>query len=80
MEPRPHVPQNRSLTVINGVMALLILLLIVQVWLLSATLENFLAGHRESALPAAIASGLMFLACLALYLFVDRLDREARRQ
>jgi len=40
----------------------------------------FPAGHREAALPAAIASGLMFFACLTLYVFVDRLNREGRRQ
>lgn len=80
MDPRPPAPQNRGLTAINGAMALIILLLIVQVWLLSATLENFLAGHRETALPAAIVSGLMFLACLGLYLFANRLDQEARKQ
>ncbi len=51
-----------------------------QLWLLSATLESFLAGHRETALPAAIVSGVMFLACLGLYLFVERLDKEARKQ
>lgn len=80
MDQRPPAPQNRGLTAINGAMALIILLLIVQVWLLSATLENFLAGHRETALPAAIVSGLMFLACLGLYLFANRLDQEARKQ
>ncbi len=79
-----HEPQHpqwrRGLTAIDGAMALIVLLLIVQLWLLSATLESFLAGHRETALPAAIVSGVMFLACLGLYLFVERLDREDRKQ
>ena len=38
-------------------MALIVVLLIVQIWLLSATLEAYLAGHREAALPGAIISG-----------------------
>lgn len=80
MERRPPLPGNRGLTAINGAMALIILILIVQVWLRSATLETFLASHRETALPAAMVSGVMFLACLVLYILVDRLDREARRQ
>lgn len=75
----PNVPyQRRNLTAIDGAMALVILLLIVQIWLLSATLEAFLAGHREVALPAAIVSGCLFLACFVLYLFVESLDTEAR--
>jgi len=71
--------QTRGLTVIDGAMVLIIVLLIVQMWLLSATLEAFLAGHREAALPGAIISGLLFVACLVLYLFVDRVDSEVRR-
>jgi predicted Co/Zn/Cd cation transporter (cation efflux family) len=59
---------------------LIILLLIVQIWLLWAALEAYLAGHRETALPAAVISGLIFLACAGLYLFVDRVDAESRRE
>jgi 4Fe-4S dicluster domain len=56
-------------------MALIAALLIVQMWLLTATLEAFLAGHREPALPAAILSALLFGACFSLYLFIERVDR-----
>ena len=66
-------------TAIDGAMALIVLLLMVQVWLLSATLEAYLGGHHETALPGAIVSGLLFAGCFGLYVFVDRLDREARR-
>lgn len=71
--------QTRSLTAIDGAMVLIIILLIVQIWLLSATLESYLGGHREAAVPGAIISGILFLACVALYLFVDRVDSEIRR-
>ena len=74
-DPRQH----RGLTAIDGAMALIVVLLIVQIWLLSATLESFLAGHREAAIPGAIISALLFLACLGLYLFVDRIDSEVRK-
>jgi hypothetical protein len=76
---RTDRPQTRGLTAIDGAMALIVLLLIVQIWLLSATLETYLAGHREAALPGAIISGILFAACLALYLFVVRIDSEVRR-
>ena len=71
-------PQNRGLTAIAGAMSLIAVLLIVQIWLLSAALESFLAGNHHSALPAAIFSGVMFLICLGLYAFVDRVDPELR--
>ena len=71
--------QRRGLVAIDGAMALIVILLIVQMWLLSATLESYLAGHAGAAVPAAIFSGLLFSACLALNVFVDRVDEGARR-
>jgi len=49
----------------------------VQMWVLTASLESFLAGHREVVLPAAIASGVIFLGSWLLYRFIERVDREA---
>jgi hypothetical protein len=77
--PLETPPQNRGLTSIAGAMALIAVLLIVQIWLLSATLESFLAGNHKSAMPAAIFSGFMFLVCLGLYAFVNRVDLQVRR-
>ena len=63
---------------IDGAMALVVLLVVVQIWLLSAALESFLAGHTDTALPAAICSGLLFLGCVALTLFAAGVDRHSR--
>jgi len=73
-------PQSRGLTAIDGAMVLVIVLLIVQIWLLSATLEAFLAGHKEAAVPGAILSAVLFLVCLGLYRFVAQIDSEVRRE
>ena len=73
MKPNPRL---RGLTAIDGALCLIAILLIVQIWLLSATLESFLAGHREAAVPGAVISGIIFLACLGLYAFVDRIDAD----
>ncbi|HLK61992.1 MAG TPA: DUF6755 family protein [Bryobacteraceae bacterium] len=75
----PNPPQNRGLTAIDGAIMLIAILLIVQIWLLSATLESYLAGHHEAALPGVILSGILFAACLALYRFVDRIDSDLRK-
>ena len=77
-DQRSDPSQKRGLTAIDGALALIALLLVVQMWLLTATLESYLAGHHEVVLPAAIISGLMFLVCAGLYLFVRRIDNEAR--
>ena len=76
-----HAPsrQRRGLVAIDGAMALIVILLIVQIWLLSATLEAFLAGHSGPVIPAAIFSGVLFSASLTLNLFVNHIDQAARR-
>jgi hypothetical protein len=67
------------LTAIDGAIALIAVLLVVQMWLLTATLESFLAGHHESALPGAVVSAVLCAAACALYLFIRNADRESRR-
>ena len=76
MTPRDR-PPKRGLTAIDGAIALIAVLLVVQMWLLTATLENWLAGHHEAALPAAVLSGVAFAACFALQLFIGRVDRRS---
>ena len=65
-------------TAIDGALALIAVLLIVQMWLLTAALEALLAGHRETALPAAVTSALLFAACAGLYLFIEGVDASER--
>ena len=67
-----------GITAIDGAMALIAILLVVQMWLLTATLEAFLAGHDESILPAAAISGLVFAACAGLFIFIRRIDATVR--
>lgn len=72
-------PQTaRGLTALDGAISLIAILLIVQMWLLTATLEAFLAGYREAAIPGAILSGLLFAASFGLYRFIEGIDRSAR--
>ena len=79
MRSKQSSSPRRGLVAIDGALALIVVLLIVQIWLLSAALEAFLAGHIRVALPAAVFSGFLFLGCFALNLFVDRVDQESRQ-
>ena len=45
--------RGHGLTAIDGAIALIAILLVVQMWLLTATLEAYLAGHSEPIIPAA---------------------------
>ena len=68
-------PVSRGLTALDGAISLIAILLVVQMWLLTATLEAFLGGHHEVAVPAAILSGLLFAASFGLYRFILVIDR-----
>ena len=72
--------QRQGLTAIDGAISLIVILLMVQMWLLSAALEALLAGHRETALPAAFISGVIFSACCVLFLFIDKIDADVRER
>ncbi len=78
-DPAQIPPQGRGLSAITGAMALIIALLMVQIWLLTATLEAYLAGNHGAAPPAAVFSGIIFAVCVGLYVFVERVDAEVRR-
>jgi hypothetical protein len=72
MEPPRPERHGRRLGAITGALALIAMLLVIQMWLLTATVDAYLAGHAEVALPGAIASAVLLLACLALYIFLER--------
>lgn len=72
-----EVVRNRSLGAIDGAMSLMLILLVVQIWLVSATLNAYLAGFDEAVVPGAVASGVLFLGCLGLYRFVTGIDKRA---
>jgi hypothetical protein len=73
----PRAPDRRALAVLGGANVFVGILLVIQMWLLSASLETFLSGHDDGALPGAIVSGLLFVGCLLLARFMDRAARTA---
>lgn len=58
---RQNKLQRQYLLAIDGSLALTAVLLVVQMWLLTASLEASLSGHREAALPGALFSGFVCL-------------------
>ena len=76
MSPPATQARLRRRVAIDAVMAMVILVLIVQMWLLTATLESYLAGHHRVAVPALLSSLALFGACGFLYRLVLRLDRS----
>jgi hypothetical protein len=67
--------RDQRKTILAGVLCFVMILVVLQLWLLTATMNAYLGGDESVLLPAALAS----IACLALNLgllwYVYRLDR-----
>lgn len=61
MKPRPFSNHEKSM-VVTGVLSVVLILVVMQLWLLTATMNAFLAGDNAVVWPAAFAS----LVCLGL--------------
>ena len=54
--------RSQKLTIAAGILCLVLVLVVLQLWLLTATMESFLGGDQSIVVPAALAS----LGCFAL--------------
>ena len=70
----PAEVRKRSRTVVDAVIVLIVIVLVIQMWLLTATLESFLAGHHGAALPGVLISAVLAGVSVALYRFLRRLN------
>ncbi len=80
MRRLPGAARRRRRVAIDAAMVMVILVLMVQMWLLTATLESYLAGHHDVALPGLLSSVGLFAVCAFLYRLVLRVDRMAERE
>jgi hypothetical protein len=71
--------RRRRRVAVDAALVFIIVLLMTQMWLLTATLESYLAGHTGPVLPAMLLSGLLLLVSAGLYRMVVRLDRLPER-
>ena len=68
---RSHFARSQRRPILLGILSVVLLIVILQLWLLTATMEAFLGGNRSIVIPAALAS----LGCLGLVLGLLRYMR-----
>jgi hypothetical protein len=71
-----HAPFARSqrATIMLGIMCIVLLIVIVQLWLFTATMEAYLGGNEAIVIPAALASVACWLLNVGLLYYLRRLD------
>ena len=73
-ERRPHFTRSQRMTIVNGILTFVVLIVILQLWLLTATMNAYLGGDASILLPAAVASLLCLGLNVGLMWYLYKLD------
>jgi hypothetical protein len=72
---RPFAREQRT-TIVYGMLGFVLIIIILQLWLLTATMNAYLGGDDSVVWPAAIASVLCLLLNAGLLRYLSRLSRN----
>jgi hypothetical protein len=61
---RKRFTREQRMTIVNGMLTFVVLIVLLQLWLFTATMNAYLGGNTSIVLPAALVS----LGCLGLSL------------
>jgi hypothetical protein len=75
MSPRRPLSRHERTIIVTGILCILLTLVLMQLWLLTATMNAWLAGDGSIVWPAAFASLACFLLNAGLLWYLFRLDR-----
>ena len=80
---RPPFSRDQKSTIVQGILGIVLIIVVLQLWLLTATMNAFLGGEEAVIIPAAIASAVCFAlnAGLLWYLYkIEVPNRESEQQ
>jgi hypothetical protein len=73
--PRPLTRDQRT-TVVYGILCFILILVVLQLWLLTATMNAYLGGDESVIWPAAAASVVCLLLNLGLLRYLYAIERQ----
>ena len=68
--------RQQKMTIVFGILSIVVVIVVLQLWLLTATMNAFLAGQERVILPAAIASIICFALNFGLLSYIYRMERR----
>lgn len=71
---RPFSRQQKT-TIVFGILSIVLTVVVLQLWLLTATMNAFLAGQERVIVPAAIASIVCFALNAGLLTYIYKMER-----
>ncbi len=75
MNGRRRFSRAQRLMILSGMIPIVVLIVVLQLWLLTATMNAYLGGDHAVALPAFASSLVCFLLNLGLLRYVYRIER-----
>jgi len=71
---RSRFVRSQRMTIVMGILSLIGVIVLLQLWLFTATMEAYLGGNDVIVVPAAIASALCLALGLGLRRYLRALD------
>jgi len=68
-------PRQQRMVIINGILCIVLTIVILQLWLLTATMNAFLGGDESVIWPAAASSVICLLLNVGLLRYLYRMER-----
>ena len=68
---------GQKMAIVHGILCIVIILLILQLWLFTATMEAYLGGDDAILWPAALASLVCLLLNAGLFRYLFKIDKRS---
>ncbi len=75
MSPTRRASPRRNETIVTGVLLFVIMIVVLQLWLFTATVHAYLGGDSSIVIPAGVASAVCFALVGGLVAYLYRLER-----
>jgi len=73
---RRVLSRQQKMTIVFGILSIVIMIVVLQLWLLTATMNAFLAGQERVIVPAAVASIICFALNAGLLSYIYKMERR----
>ena len=72
---KPFTREQKT-TIVYGILCIVLLIVVLQLWLLTATMNAYLGGDESIILPAALASLVCFLLNVGLLRYLYAMEKK----
>ena len=73
--PRRPFTRDQRLTIVNGMLAFVVIAVVLQLWLLTATMHAWLGGDDALVVPGLVISVVCLALNAGLLLYLRRIER-----